>query len=407
MNFINEITEGLSIAFNAIRANKMRSILTTLGIVIGIVSVTLMATAIEGVDRKFEESASAFGANVLYIQKYPWVTHEDWWKYRNRKDITLNIASEIEKQATLIEAVAPSISTIRPAQYGDKVITNTFITGTTNQYISASGSTVKEGRFFSQEESNGGRPVCVIGANVAENLFINEDPIGKVIKIGSKPFKIQGVFEKQGGLFGIFTTDNRIFIPILSFMSSFGSKRDVTIQVLASKNANIEDVKEELRGIIRKSRQLKPSQADDFNINQQELLITTFGTITGVIAAVGFFITGLSLFVGGIGIMNIMFVSVTERTKEIGIRKAIGAKRRTILLQFLIESSIICLIGGFLGLVLAYPLSLIANQILPTAMPLEVVAIAIIISLHVGIISGFLPAYKASRLNPVDALRYE
>ncbi|MBU1298616.1 MAG: ABC transporter permease [Bacteroidetes bacterium] len=407
MNFISEITEGLGIAFNAIRANKMRSVLTTLGIVIGIVSVTLMATAIEGVDRKFEESASAFGADVLYIQKFPWVGHGDWWTYRNRKDITVDIADDIERQATLVEAVAPSVVTVRPAQFGDRVVTNAFLTGTTNQYVNTSGTSLKDGRFFSQEESNGGRPVCVVGANIAENLFPNEDPIGKMIKVGSKPYRIQGVFEKQGGLFGIFTSDNRVFIPIKSFMSSFGSRRDITIQVKASSMADIEDVKEELRGIVRKSRMLKPSQADDFNINQQELLTETFGAITAVIAAVGFFITGLALFVGGIGIMNIMFVSVTERTKEIGIRKAIGAKRRTILLQFLIESSIICLFGGLLGLIVAYPLSLIANQILPTAMPLEVVAIAIIISLLVGVISGFLPAYRASRLNPVDALRYE
>ncbi|MBU1422996.1 MAG: ABC transporter permease [Bacteroidetes bacterium] len=407
MNFISEITEGLGIAFNAIRANKMRSVLTTLGIVIGIVSVTLMATAIEGVDRKFEESASAFGADVLYIQKFPWVGHGDWWTYRNRKDITVDIADDIERQATLVEAVAPSVVTVRPAQFGDRVVTNAFLTGTTNQYVNTSGTSLKDGRFFSQEESNGGRPVCVVGANIAENLFPNEDPIGKMIKVGGKPYRVQGVFEKQGGLFGIFTSDNRVFIPIKSFMSSFGSRRDITIQVKASSMADIEDVKEELRGIVRKSRMLKPSQADDFNINQQELLTETFGAITAVIAAVGFFITGLALFVGGIGIMNIMFVSVTERTKEIGIRKAIGAKRRTILLQFLIESSIICLFGGLLGLIVAYPLSLIANQILPTAMPLEVVAIAIIISLLVGVISGFLPAYRASRLNPVDALRYE
>ncbi len=407
MNLISEITEGLGIAFYAIRANKMRSVLTTLGIIIGIVSVTLMATAIEGVDRKFEESASAFGADVLYIQKFPWVGHGDWWTYRNRKDITVDIADDIERQANFIDAVAPSVATVRPAQYGDRVMSNSFLTGTTYQYVNTSGTTMKDGRFFSQEESNGGRPVCVIGANIAENLFPNEDPIGKMIKVGGKPYRIQGVFEKQGGLFGIFTSDNRVFIPIKSFMSSFGARRDVTIQVKASSMADIEDVKEELRGIIRKSRMLKPSQPDDFNINQQELLTETFGTITAVIAAVGFFITGLSLFVGGIGIMNIMFVSVTERTKEIGIRKAIGAKRRTILLQFLIESSIICLFGGFLGLIVAYPLSLIANQILPTAMPLEVVIIAIIISLLVGVISGFLPAYRASRLNPVDALRYE
>jgi putative ABC transport system permease protein len=407
MNFWKEIFEGLIIAFTAIRANKLRSVLTTLGIIIGIVSVTMMATAIEGLDRKFEESASAFGADILYVQKFPWVGHGDFWTYRNRKDITLDIAEDVEHQATLVDAVAPSVFTIKPTQYGDRVMSNTFTTGTTDQYIYASGTTIQDGRFFSQEEAAGGRPVCVIGANLVENLFPNVDPIGKMVKLGGMPYRVLGVFEKQGGLFGIFTSDNRIFIPMKAFTNQFGSRRDVMIQVRAVKGTDIEEVKEELRGIIRKSRHLKPSQPDDFNINEQELLTQAFDAMTLVVGGVGFFITGLSLFVGGIGIMNIMFVSVTERTKEIGIRKAIGARKRTILLQFLIEASIICLLGGLLGLSISYPLSLIANQILPTAMPISIVLIAILISLLVGLISGFLPAYRASRMDPVDALRYE
>jgi putative ABC transport system permease protein len=158
---------------------------------------------------------------------------------------------------------------------------------------------------------------------------------------------------------------------------------------------------------MRKLRHLPPGVKDDFNINEQEMLTQVFGMITGIIAGIGFFITGLSLFVGGIGIMNIMYVSVTERTREIGIRKAIGAKRRTILFQFLIEAAIICLIGGVIGLMIAYPLSIIADQILPTAMPVSVVLLSLLVSLFVGVISGFLPAYKASKLDPVDALRYE
>ncbi len=407
MNFWLEIREGLVIAFRAILANKMRSALTTLGIVIGIVSVTLMATGIEGVDRSFQKSTAAFGTNVLYIQKFPWVHGEEWWKYRNRRDLEVRHSEALERHATLLEAVAPVVSRVGIAKYADKTFENAWINGTTDTYLGASGSTLAQGRFFSQEESVGGRPVCSIGANIVETLFPNEDPIGKVIKVGGYPYRVLGTFEKQGGFFGFFTSDNRIYLPFKSFAAQFGSHRDVTINVRVAYTTDVENAKEEIRGIMRKERGLVAGQEDDFNINQQEVLLDAFGQVSGVIAAVGLFITGLSLFVGGIGIMNIMFVSVTERTKEIGIRKAIGAKRRTILLQFLIESAAICLIGGIIGLMIAYPLSLIVDQFLPTAMPLSVVGIAILVSLLVGVISGFMPAYRASRLEPVDALRYE
>lgn len=407
MNMLFEIREGLHNAFRAIRANKMRSVLTTLGIVIGIVSVTMMATAIEGVSRAFEKSASAFGSQVLYVQKFSWVGDGDWWKYRNRRDLEVQYASIIQRQATMIDAVAPDVTTSKDVRFGSRIMLGAWVTGTTAAYQEASGTTIKEGRFFSTEESDGGRPVCCIGANVAETLFPSVDPIGQTVKVGGYPYQILAVFEKQGGIFGQFTSDNRVYIPIDSFERQFGSHRDVTLNVSVAKNIDVSEAKEELRGILRKVRHLEPAEEDDFSINQQELLTQVFGTITGVIAMVGFFITSLSLFVGGIGIMNIMYVSVSERTREIGIRKALGARRRTILFQFLVESAAICLIGGIIGLMVSYPLSLIANQFLPTAMPASVILIALFVSLLVGVVSGFLPAYRASKLDPVDALRYE
>jgi putative ABC transport system permease protein len=407
MHFLTEVKEGLAISFRAIRANKMRSVLTTLGIVIGIVSVTLMATAIEGVNRAFERSAAAFGTDVLYVQKFPWVSNEDWATIRNRRNLEVPYAARVERQSNLCDAVAPVVATRRRLTYGNNSMEGALISGTTATYLSTAGVTLNDGRFFTAEESSGGRPVCAIGAVVAENLFPMEDPIGKTIRVSGFPYTVVGVFEKQGGLFGAFTSDNRVFVPLFSFQTHFGGRRDVTIQVRVADLKQMEDAKLELEGIMRTIRHIPPGKPNDFSINQQEILTQTFAPISLVIASIGLFITGLSLFVGGIGIMNIMFVSVTERTREIGIRKAIGAKKRTILLQFLTEAAALCLIGGIIGLAIAFPLSLIVNQVLPTAMPLSVVFISILISLAVGVVSGFLPAYRAARMDPVEALRYE
>jgi putative ABC transport system permease protein len=401
-----EISEGLQIAFTAIKANKLRSMLTTLGIVIGIVSVTLMATAIEGLNRWLNESVSKIGADVLYIQKMPWFTGNEWWTFRNRKDLTLDQANALERQAALISVVSPTGGTRNTVKRGDKAVEDILIAGVDEKYYEVSGMAPSVGRFISPEDAEGARPVVILGYEIAEKLFRNENPLDQQVKIKGESFRVIAVLEKQGNFLGM-SLDNRVLIPIKKFFNMFGTRQWVTIAAKVTPGVNIEDAKEEIRGIMRKVRHNKPGDDDDFAINQQELLTRTFDQIAVVIYGIGLFITGMSLFVGAIGIMNIMFVSVTERTKEIGIRKAIGAKRRTILFQFLIEAATICMIGGVIGIMIAFPLSLLINEFLPTAMPLSVVGLSLFVSMIVGLISGILPANKASKLDPVDALRYE
>jgi putative ABC transport system permease protein len=409
MNLFTEIREGFGISWAAIRANKLRSVLTTLGIVIGIVTVTLMGTAIEGLNKSFMSSISSLGADVLFVDRYEWFNRSeaDWRSMQRRRPIKLNDATQLASQLTLAAAVAPVAETGASVQFQRRNSGRVQVVGTTDQYLPTSGVGISAGYFFSAAEAAGGRPVCVIGTTVASNLFLGDSPLGQRIKIGPQSFDVVGVLERQGSFMGVFNLDNRVIIPIGQFMSTFWNDPNITIQVKAKQMAELEEAREELRHTMRKIRRLEPDQPDDFALNQQEQFVSMFRRMAGTIAVIGFFITGLSLFVGGIGIMNIMFVSVAERTREIGIRKAIGAKRRTILLQFLTEAGCICVIGGLIALAIAWPITLGMQKFMPATMSLTVAGIALAVSLVTGLVSGFLPAWRAARMNPVDALRSE
>jgi putative ABC transport system permease protein len=409
MNLLTELKEGLAISWSAIRANKLRSVLTTLGIVIGIVTVTLMGTAIAGLNGAFLQAISSVGADVLFVMREDWAgpdTEAEWLKIQKRPRLTVEQAAALERDLTLAAAVTPVAFDQRTIKFGKRSASGVRIVGSTDQLLQTGGVSIGDGRFLSPADAAGGRPVCVIGSTVATNLFPRESPLGQRIVIGQQPFEVIGVLEKQGDIFGQF--DNQAIIPLRQMMAGFQHTREVeVVEVKVKDVANLENAREELHSIMRRVRRLAPGDPDDFAINQQEEILAKVHRITAIIGGIGLFITGLSLFVGGIGIMNIMFVSVTERTREIGIRKAIGAKRRTILLQFLIEAATICLIGGAIGLGIAWPVTLVLQQYMPAALSPTVVGLALLVSLTTGVVSGFVPAWRAARMNPVDALRSE
>lgn len=408
MKILLEIKESIIISLNAIRANKMRSVLATLGIVIGILAVTLLQTAIEGINRAFEKSISFVGADVLYVQKFEWFGKEDWHVYRNRRDIKMRHYEYLVENLQSAESISPSVGKSVNVTYKDFSVENVMLLATTDEYQRTLNMNIDEGRFFTKRESDGGWNVCIIGYDVRDAFFQNMNPIGKEIQIDGNIFKIIGVNEKMGSMLGLFSLDNRIIIPINKFFKIFGTRRQITINIKAPSIEKLEDTKEEVRSVMRRARRIPVGAKDDFGINQQEAFRQTYDSLTSLIKTIGTIITMLSLIVGSIGIANIMFVSVKERTKEIGIRKAIGAKRTTIMLQFLIESVSICTLGGMIGLFIAFPLSLVIDAyLLPTAMPIWVVILALLISAFAGIVSGFFPAFQASKLDPVDALRYE
>lgn len=410
-----DLVESFRIAMVQIRAYKMRSILTALGVIIGIIAVTLMGSAIRGIETGFERSLAVIGDNVLYLEKWPWHHVEDWWNYRNRRRMEVRYADDLNRiiEATpnsqLVIAV-PTMNTTRNVKYGNIQVNNVFTLGTTDKFLETSSSTFRDGRFMTEIESRSGRNVCILGSDVADALFPSQSALGKRVLIGGNPFRVIGVFDKQGTFLGLFSFDNQVVVPLGAFMKDFSHHLDTSIRVKVKDKNRMAAAASELEGDMRRVRALRPEQKDDFSINEQSALRSTIAPVKRGIFAAGLFITSLALFVGAIGIMNITYVSVKERTREIGTRKALGARRHTILLQFLIEAVCICLVGGVSGLGLSYLMCKVvevAKPSFPISFSFGLVFVGMIVSIATGILSGFAPAFSASRLDPIEALRYE
>ncbi len=405
---IRSIYEGVRLSLYAIWSNKLRSALTTSGIVIGIVMVTTMVTVIDGINRSFESSMEMLGQDVVFVQKWPWGFGGEyrWWDYVNRREMDVTYASEISARSTWASAVSAEASRRGSVTYRDETAEEVQIDGVTASYIRTSAIEISDGRFFTEEEDHAARNVVILGHDVADALFNWRDPVGQRVRIGGRRFEVIGVLERQGNFLGMQSFDNMAIIPINTFRYIYGLHRGISIRVQFDNDQALREGQYEIEGIMRQIRRLDPAEDNDFAINRLDMFEQQYRAMTGAIYGVGIFLTALSLFVGGIGVMNIMYVSVKERTREIGIRKAVGARYREVLQQFLVESVVICFIGGILGIMLSGVAVYAINQYFVAHLGINTILLAFVITTITGLVFGFLPAHKAARSDPIESLRY-
>jgi len=406
MNF----DEGIRLAWQTVRTNKLRTFLTTLGIVIGVMAVIGMMSIIQSLDRYMTESLSAVGGNVFWVQKYPAVRMGRLDpKYRNRKDLKLIHAEAIRDNATMVEAVSAEIGIWgKQIKYAEKFTNpNVMVYGGDESWVEVNGRYVGEGRFFTREEIHHRRPVVVLGHDIVEKLFPFSYPIGQTVRIENLKFEVVGVLEEQGQIMGN-SQDNLVVIPFYTFTKIYGEFRTISIGIRA-KAERISEAMDEVEMILRIARKVPPGEESDFEVITQDSIMDTLKQLTGFVFIAAVVICAISLLVGGIGIMNIMLVSVTERTREIGVRKAVGAKKKHILNQFLTESVGICLFGGLIGILLGSLIGVLIGSALklPPTIPLWSIFLGVGFSVFIGVSFGVYPAMKAAKLDPIEALRYE
>lgn len=408
MRFLNSLSEGLRVALRALAINKVRSVLTALCIIIGITMVTVVDSVTTGMDESFDSSMAMLGQDVIYIEKWPWDNEDmEWWEIANRKEMQLEYVEFLNERSKLASDVAASANRNTNVRYKEKSAERVGLNGATSNYLNIQGLNIERGRMFTEEEGRSGTKVAVIGQSLQEALFENEDALGKQIRVGGQKFVVIGILEKQGSFLGLGDADNRIIVPIKAYGQIFGLRWGIQIGVKFPNEQAAADGEYEIEGLMRQARNIDAAEENDFALNKPQAFEEQLAAFKNGLYLGGFVLVGLSLLIGGIGIMNIMFVSVRERTKEIGIRKAVGAKSWEILTQFLIEAVMICMVGGLVGVILAGFFTLMIDQVFTATMNLSVVFVAFSICTAVGVIFGFIPAYRAAKSDPIESLRFE
>ena len=410
--FLSILKESFLFSLQSLFSNKVRTALSLLGITIGIFSIIAVFTAIDALKDNVKGSIESLGTNVVFVQKWPWTFGDDypWWKYMNRPLPTVQEMQEIQAKSQLAEAAVMVVNSSKTIKYGSNNIENASITAATYDYFKVRNFEIYEGRYFTESECSASKNVCVIGFDIALTLFPNEYAIGKEIKLLGRKLRVVGVFAKEGNSILGSSSDNLVLIPYQfarTIIDVKSERTDPSIYVKAKDNVTNADLKEELKYILRSKRLIKPLQTDNFALNETKMLSQGFESLFVIINIAGIIIGGFSIIVGGFGISNIMFVSVKERTNQIGIQKALGAKNYFILLQFLIESILLSLLGGIIGLLLIAITAFAASKIFDLEIYLQLnnIFLGLTISFLIGVISGVVPSYQAAKLNPVDAIR--
>lgn len=405
--------ESVKLAVQEIVGNKLRSGLSLLGITIGIFCIISIFTGVDFLKTSIDDGFKELGQEVLYVDKYPWEFSDSnypWWEYQKRPQISYQNFKQLKENLTTAESISfmagGGVTTLKS---NNNAVKGVKIIGTSPTFQSTLSIAIKEGRFFSELEGKGAK-VAVIGNELAEGLFPNQNPIGQTFKLKGHKIKIIGVIKSSDNLINVIEFDNDVLMPFNALKSIFkiSKNSNTQIAVKAKEGSSVEAMKQEIRGILRGSRELRPIQRDNFALNRVTMILEQLGTVKGQMNIVGFLLGFLSLLIGGFGVANIMFVSVKERTKYIGIKKAIGARKWMILTEFLVESIILCIIGSLVGLFLVFALSKAAssiNETLKFTLSARNILVGIGISVFIGILAGFIPALQAANMNPVKAIR--